>query len=102
MATTLAQLNPSATTLTALFTAERSTSIEGITVVNSGANSSFRLSLAIAGEADSLKQYIYYDQSLNANNTLLFEPGFVIKGGDIIRCYAGNASMAFQVFGVER
>lgn len=102
MARNLSQSNPAITTLTDLFTATRLTTIESVIITNTGADSTYRVSLAINGAADSLSQYIHYDQSLLSKNTLMLELGILVKSGDVLRGYAGNASFIFQVFGVEK
>ncbi len=100
----LAQLNPSATTLTTLYTvpAATSTVVSMIMVCNQTSSPvTFRLSVAIAGAADNIKQYLYYEVSIPANDSFKVPAGITLATTDLIRCYASSASMSFTVFGDE-
>ena len=65
---------------------------EDITVYicNRGAATTFRLSLAMAGAADDLKQYIYYGSALPANDSL--KETFTINQNDVIRAWVAVAA----------
>jgi hypothetical protein len=100
----LGQLAPSATTLTDLYTvpAGTSSSISSIIVCNRGATlTTFRISVAVAGEADASKQYIFYDQALDANSTYVATIGITLTATDKLRVYTGNSNLSFNVFGIE-
>lgn len=100
----LAQLNPSATTLTTLYTVPGSTSasISTITVNNQAASSgTFRISVAVAGAADNAKQYLYYDVTVPAKDTFVATLGITLATTDVVRAYASSTSFSFNVFGVE-
>jgi len=100
----LGQLAPTATTLTDLYTvpASTSTSISSIIVCNRGATSTtFRISVAVAGAADSSKQYIFYDQALDSHSTFTATIGVTLTATDKIRVYAGNSDLSFNAFGIE-
>lgn len=101
---TLAQLNPAATTLTTLYTvpASTSTTVSTITVCNQAASAgSFRISVAQAGYSDVARQYLYYDTAIPANETFAATIGITLATTDVVRAYSSNASMCFNVFGVE-
>lgn len=100
----LGQLAPSATTLTDLYTvpAGTSSSISSIIVCNRGSTlTTFRISVAVAGAADSSKQYIFYDQALDGNSTFIATIGITLTATDKVRVYAGNSNLSFNVFGIE-
>jgi hypothetical protein len=100
---TLAQLNPSAA-LTTLYTvpAATSTVCSSIVICNQSASvGTFRISVAVAGEADSAKQYIYYDQTLAAKSTFIATIGMTLAATDVVRVFPSSASMSFNLFGSE-
>lgn len=101
---TLAQLNPSATTLTTLYTvpAVTTTAVSSVTVCNqSASDATFRISVAVAGAADTAKQYLYYDQTVYANDTYIATLGLTLATTDVIRAYASSTTLSFQAFGSE-
>jgi hypothetical protein len=100
----LGQLAPTATTLSDLYTVPASTSasISSIIVCNTGTTTTtFRISVAVGGAIDSIKQYIFYDQSLDGNSTFTATIGVTVTATDKIRVYAGNSNLSFNVFGIE-
>ena len=100
----LAQVTPSATTLTTLYTVPgaTSTTVSSLVVCNTNATaSSFRVSVQIAAAADNTKQYIYYDLPIQANDTFIATMGLTLAATDVIKVYAGATLLAFSVFGVE-
>ena len=100
----LGQSAPAATTLTALYTVPAVTKATGTTlwVCNRGATATtFRVSIAVAGAADTNAQYIIYDQSINGNDTFAATTGFCLATTDVVRVYAGNANLSFNLHGIE-
>ena len=100
----LGQLNPSAATLTALYTVPASTQtiVSTITVANrSAVATSFRISVAINGAADNNIQYIAFDVPIAGNETKSFTLSLAMDAADVIRCYATLATLTFNAFGVE-
>jgi hypothetical protein len=100
----LAQSKPSAATLTAAYTvpAATSTTVSTITVTNQSATStSFRISVAVAGAADTTAQYLYYDVPIAGNDTFATTIGITLATTDVIRVYATLATLSFNIFGVE-
>ena len=84
----LGQANLAATTLTDIYTVPASTStvVSSICFCNTGGTqTTFRLSFAIAGAADAIKQYIYYDLTIPANDTFTFTGGVSMATTDKIR-----------------
>lgn len=100
----LGQSNPTAATLTDIYTVPGSTSavVSSITVANrSSVATSFRLSVAIAGAADSLEQYTHYDIEIAGNDSQTITIGETLATTDKLRVYATLATLSFNVFGTE-
>ena len=100
----IAQGNPAATTLTDIYTVPALTqAVISTLLVTNRANGtrSFRISIAVAGAADSNEQYIAYDTSLAGNGVQEFTIGATLGAGDVIRVYASAADLSFNVFGTE-
>lgn len=99
----LGQSKPAAATLTALYTVPASTQavVSTITVCNQGAATTFRISVAIAGAADTAAQYIAYDVAIGANETAYVTIGATLGAADVIRVYNAAATVSFNAFGQE-
>lgn len=100
----LAQTNPSAATLTDSYTvpANTSTVVSSIVVANrSAVATSFRISVAPNGAADSNEQYLYYDIPIAGNDTFVATIGVTLDAADVIRVRATLATLSFNTFGVE-
>lgn len=100
----LGQSKPSATTLTALYTVPALTQATAstITVCNqSSVATSFRISVAPAGAADTPSQYLYYDIPIAGNDTFAATLGITLATTDVVRVYNTLATLSFSLFGVE-
>lgn len=100
----LGQSNPAATTLTACYTVPAATTATLSTIVvcnRSSTATSFRVSVAVAGAADTNAQYLYYDLAIRGNDTFAATLGVSIGATDVVRVYAAAATLSFQIFGVE-
>jgi len=100
----LGQLSPSATTLSTLYTVPSTTqtTVSGISICNTGASPvTIRLSVAVAGAADNVKQYIYYDYVIASKDTLIVVMGMTLNETDVVKVYASATNVAFNIFGVE-
>ena len=100
----LGQSAPLAATLTDAYTVPASTEaiISSLVVVNRGnAATFFRVSIAIAGAVDDVKQYLYYDLVISGNDTFIATVGLTLAATDVIRVYATLATLSFNFFGVE-
>lgn len=100
----LAQTNPTATTLTDSYTNATAGGavVSSLTVCNrSATQTTFRVSVAVAGAADDNKQYIYYDVIIPGNDTFIATVGITLANTDVIRVYATLATLTFNFFGVE-
>lgn len=100
----LGQSKPGAATLTDLYTVPGATSTVAstITVCNqSSVATSFRISVAPAGAADTASQYLYYDVAIAGNDTFAATIGITLATTDVVRVYNTLATLSFSLFGVE-
>lgn len=107
MATTLkvlGQSNPSATTLTTLYTVPAATSAVSstITVCNRSVTATtFRVAVRPAGAGISNEHYIYYDVAIAGNDTFAATLGISLATTDVVSVYATLATLSFNLFGTE-
>lgn len=100
----LGQLDAPATTLSALYTVPASTTVVASTLVvcnRNNSNITFRVSIAVAGAADDVKQYIYYDALLLKNDSVFATIGLTLGATDVVRVYASTTGVSFALYGVE-
>lgn len=97
----LGQANPGAI-LTALYTTPNGviTTLSVKVCNTNGFIETFRISVALAGAVDSLKQYLIYDKTIAANESDEIS-GVYLKSGDVVRVYASDAAVVFSAIGVE-
>jgi len=101
---TLGQSNPSATTLTTLYTVPSATEaiVSTITVCNQAATAgTYRIAVRPDGASIANQHYIAYDISLPANTTDTLTLGITINATDVISVYSSSANMSFNAFGSE-
>lgn len=60
----------------------------------------FRVSLALQGAADTAAQYLYYDTPLQGNDTFLAQFDLRIRRGDVVRASSLNGLCSFTISGV--
>lgn len=100
----LGQVAPAAATDADLYTVPAATqcTVSTLTVANRAATSTtFRISVAAAGAASNVKQFIYYDQFIDGNSTFLVTIGMTLSATDVVRVYSNNGSVSFNIFGIE-
>ena len=100
----LGQLDPAATTTTVLYTVPdmTQTTISSIVAANrTGSAITFRLSVYVGGAGADDKQYIYYDKSVAANDSLSIVIGMTLNQTDVLKVYTSAVDMSFNVFGCE-
>lgn len=100
----LGQAIPAAGALVALYTvgALRSAVASTLKVCNqSSSPTKFRVSIAIAAAADTPAQYVYYDLTLDGNQTFSATEGWSLATTDVVRVYSANGLCSFSLFGVE-
>lgn len=100
----LGQQNPSATTLTTLYTVPSATStvISSITICNRSATAtSFRVAIRPGGAVVSNEHYLYYDLPIAGNDTFAASLGITLAAADVVSVYTTLSTLSFQLFGQE-
>ena len=99
----LGQVNPSATSLSTLYTVPSSTQaiVSTLSVANLGVSTTFRVAVRPAGATIANQHYLVYDASVNANDSFYLTLGISLAATDVVSVYAGTANLAFSLFGVE-
>jgi hypothetical protein len=100
----LGQSNPSATTLTALYTVPSSTSAvcSTLSICNTGsAQTTYRVAVRPAGATISTSHYLAYDVQISGNDSIMLTLGLSLATTDVVSVYAGTANVAFSLFGSE-
>ena len=100
----LGQADTAATTVTTLYTVPdlTQTTISSFVACNrTGSAITFRLSVHVVGASADDKQYLFYDKSVAANDTLTVVIGITLGQADVLKVYASAVDMSFNLFGVE-
>jgi len=99
----LGQSNPSATTLTTLYTVPSSTQtvVSTISICNLGTSTTYRVAVRPSGASIANQHYIVYDATLNQYDTAILTIGMSLGTTDVVSVYAGTANVAFTLFGSE-
>tara|TARA_R110000824_G_scaffold10821_1_gene47376 strand:- start:206 stop:535 length:330 start_codon:yes stop_codon:yes gene_type:complete len=100
----LGQADTAATTVTTLYTVPNltQTTISSFVACNrTGSAITFRLSVHVIGASADDKQYLFYDKSVAANDTLTVVIGMTLGQTDVLKVYASAVNMSFNLFGVE-
>jgi hypothetical protein len=100
----LGQVNPSATTLTTLYTvpSAKEAVVSSISVANLTATAAtFRLAVRPAGATIANQHYIGYDITVGASDSTIITVGLTLATTDVLSVYASTANVAFQAFGDE-
>jgi len=107
MATTykvLAQSAPAATTNTDVYTvgSGKSAVVSTITVCNRAASAAtYRIAIRVAGATIANDDYIAYDATVPANDTIALTLGITLAATDVVTVYASTANFSFNLFGSE-
>lgn len=101
----LGQLVPEPAVLSDLYTVPTRAMSAVSTIIicnqNPSEQTSFRISLAVGGATDDPSQYIYYDLSLDFNDTFFISIGLGMSAGDVVRVQSSAPNVSFNIFGVE-
>lgn len=103
----LGQSNPSATTVTTLYTvpSAKEAVVSSISVANLAATAAtFRIIIQPSADVSATildKQYFGKDITVGASDTTIITVGLTLATGDVIKIYASTATVAFQAFGDE-
>lgn len=101
----LAQAALAATTLTDVYEVPADTEavVSSIVICNrSGTDRTFRVSVAVAGASDDPEQYLAYDTTVPANDSVPLRLGVTLGAADVVRAYGSTADLTVSVFGQER
>lgn len=93
-----------ANTLTTIYTvpANTQTVVSTVAVCNlSNVATAFSLAVAVANAAIANKQYINYQTSLPANDTLNLTLGITLGNTDVLAANCQSSTVAINVFGSE-
>lgn len=100
----LSQTKPGAASLTDSYTVPALTQavVSTISIANQSATpTAYRVSIAVAGLADTAKQYIAYDVAIAGNEMQTLTLGVSLGAADVVRVYNTLATLSFNTFGVE-
>jgi glucose-6-phosphate dehydrogenase assembly protein OpcA len=100
----LGQVNPSATTLTTLYTAPAATQavVSSIVIANLASSAAtFRIAIRVAGSAISNEEYIAYDITVGASDSTVLTLGLTLGATDVLSVYASTTTVAFSAYGSE-
>jgi hypothetical protein len=100
----LGQVYPSAGVLTTAYTVPGAATVvlSEIQAANTGSyRAKIRVSIAVAGAADTSAQYIVYDEIVPANKPYRITGGKTLGATDVIRVYSDTGTVAFNISGVQ-
>jgi hypothetical protein len=100
----LAQSAPSATTNTDVYTvgSGKQATVSTITVCNRAATAAtYRIAVRVAGTTIANEDYIAYDASVPANDTIALTLGVTLGAADVVTVYASSANLSINLFGAE-
>lgn len=100
----LGQSNPSATTLTTLYTVPSATEavVSSIIIANLAATAAtFRIAVRPDGAAIANSQYVGYDITVGASDSTVLTLGITMNAADVLSVYASTATVTFSAFGSE-
>ena len=73
-----------------------------LSVCNTGSSATtYRVAVRPAGASIATSQYLAYDAAIPANDTTVLTIGLALATTDVVSVYAGNANLAFSLFGCE-
>ena len=100
----LGQINPSAASLSTLYTVPGATSsiCSTLSICNtSSTGTTYRVAVRQAGASISESQYLIYDNAIAGNDSVFLTLGISLAATDIVSVYSATNTLAFSLFGVE-
>ena len=100
----LGQSNPSATTLTTLYTVPSATEavVSSIIIANLAATAAtFRIAVRPDGASIANSQYVGYDITVGASDSTVLTLGLTMNAADVLSVYASTSTVTFSAFGSE-
>jgi hypothetical protein len=101
----LGQVLPSGGSLTPLYICPENRQVVASTLFitnQSSQDATFRVSVAMNGESDATKHYLYYDEPIRAKRSYEVTRGITLQENCHIRVYSSNGQISFNLFGDER
>ena len=102
---TAGQAAPAADTNTTLYTVPASKSFVGSSLVicnrNMSSHAKFRIAVVPSGESLGNEHYLFYDQLIEARDTVTKVLGLALATGDQLVVRADSADLSFSLFGSE-
>jgi hypothetical protein len=100
----LGQLEPSAATLSTLYTVPSSTQAVCSTLFIANTSTNYdivRVAVRKSGASISNSHYVYYDLTLSGKQTLVSTIGLTLDTTDVVSVYSSGGVSAFNLFGTE-
>lgn len=100
----LGAVDPPATTETDLYTVPSLTSVVSSSIVvcnRSSVAATCRISHSVGGGATANEDYLFYDFSVDGNDSFIATIGATLGPDDVIRVYTDNATVSFTIYGQE-
>ena len=100
----LGQVNPSAASLTTLYTVPGSTQsiCSTLSICNQASTAAtYRVAVRPAGASIATSQYVIYDNAIAGNDSVFLTLGISLAATDIVSVYGATNTLAFSLFGVE-
>jgi len=100
----LGQSNPTATTLTTLYTVPVGTEavVSSIIIANLAATAAtFRIAVRPNGASITNSQYVGYDITVGASDSTVLTLGITMDATDVLSVYASTSTVTFSAFGSE-
>jgi hypothetical protein len=100
----LAQSNPTANTLTTVYTvpAATSTIISTLAICNQNANATtFSIAVQPKGAAIAASSYINYNTPVAGNDTITLTIGMTLANTDVLSANVGSGNISINIFGSE-
>ena len=98
----LGQLQPNAYVSGDLYVAPSAATVSSLVVCNLVTTAAtFRVSVALAGVALAMSQYLYFDFVIPGNNTFISTIGITLATTDKIRVQSNSGTLTFSAFGLE-
>lgn len=100
----LGQINPTANTLTTLYTvpAVTQTVVSTISICNQSANATtFSLAVQPAGAVLAAKHYMNYQTPIPGNDTITLTLGMTLGNTDVVSANVGTSTISIHAYGSE-
>lgn len=100
----LGQMASTANTLSTIYTVPSATSavLSTVTICNTGgSNANVSLSVCVGNAANTISQYVVYNNNLIPSDTLTLTLGLTLAATDTLRGNASIGNVVFNAFGSE-